>query len=138
MQVEISEVITHPLYGKEWPVDFDLALLKTKQNIDFAKFPNIRPICLPENNDNDYNQQKAVVTGWGKMEFNGEEYSDVLRKAELRVITNTECSTEPHKYQAASNGSCANPQYYCITQQVLCAQGIGKDACTGDSGNTND
>ena len=133
MQVEISEVKTHPLYGKEWPADFDLALLKTKEKIEFAKFPNIRPICLPENNENDYNQQRAVVTGWGRMEFIGGERSAVLRKAEVSVITNSECASA---YPAARNGSCANPQYYCITRQVLCAQGDGKDACSGDSGTT--
>ena len=133
--MEISEVKRHPHYGKNWAANFDIALLKMKENIEFTKFPNIRPICLPENSENDYNKERAIVTGWGKILTWG-EYSGVLRKVELSVMSNSECSS---KYEPAmlSNGSCPIYNSYCITHQVLCAQGEGADACTGDSGATN-
>ena len=99
VEVSVAEVKRHPDFGKQWFADFDFALLKMKKYINFSKYPHISPICLPENNSNTYDKHKATVTGWGHLEYDSSvlfgQNSDVLRKVELEVISNTECMNEP-------------------------------------------
>ena len=64
VEMSISEIIMHP---KKEPrdFDFDFALLKMKDEIDFIKNKYIRPVCLPRNPSTDYNGWEATLTGWG-------------------------------------------------------------------------
>jgi len=124
IQVNVAEMIRHGQYDAE-TVDYDFALLKLTDKIDFGSHPHIRPICLPApGSNNDYNDYVAVVTGWGVTDDG--TTSDYLREVDVTVVTNTECNTA-----YTSTG-------YSITQQMICAAEAnnlgGKDACGGDSG----
>jgi len=124
IQVNVAEMIRHGQYDAG-TTDYDFALLKLTDKIDFVTHPHIRPICLPApGSNNNYNDYVAVVTGWGVTEDG--TTSDYLREVDVTVMTNSECNTA-----YTSTG-------YSITQQMICAAEAnnlgGKDACGGDSG----
>merc|ERR1712106_643899 len=72
--------------------------------------------------NNDYNDYWATVTGWGTLASGGST-SSKLREVNVKVMNNTECKGS--SYPASW-----------ITSQMMCANvdGGGKDACQGDSG----
>jgi len=126
IQVNVADFTRHKEYdaGKR---EYDIALLKLTDRIDFGSHPHIRPICLPHRySTKDYNDYMAIVTGWGNTINGVYSVSDYLREVDVKVLTNSECSTA-----YASLG-------YRITQQRICAAEAnnlgGKDACQGDSG----
>ena len=64
ISLNISEIIMHPEKKKRHVV-FDFALLKLDKEISFMAHPKIRPVCLPDNNSEDFAGQDATLTGWG-------------------------------------------------------------------------
>ena len=64
ISLNISEIIMHP-DKKKGHIVFDFALLKLDKEINFMAHPKIRPVCLPENNLEDFAGQDATLTGWG-------------------------------------------------------------------------
>ena len=112
----------HPQYnqGTKWNNDF--SLLKMETTVDFAGYPNIRPICLPVDNSNDFNDYTGTVSGWGTLKSGSKKLAKKLLKAEVEVLTNTECVSD-YKYKTSK-----------ITENMLCAFAPGKDSCQGDSG----
>ena len=120
----IISIVNHPQYGKGTSENFDLSLVKLETKIDFTRTPNVRPICLPKNDDNDFAGNTATVSGWGKVHAKGNP-SNVLREVDVKVIGDESCRND-FQYSAVE-----------ITDQMLCAraEGGGKDSCTGDSGN---
>jgi len=116
----IAQIVDHPNYNSR-TLNNDYSLVKLAQPIIFADHPHIRPICLPEDDSEDFNDMLATVTGWGTTSSGG-SLSNELREVEVEVISNSECD---NKYPNED-----------ITQYMLCAgvpQG-GKDSCQGDSG----
>merc|ERR1719347_2286651 len=120
VRMEISEIISHENYDSS-TVDYDFALLRMANKIDWAANPNIRPACLPEYGSGDYDQWMSTVTGWGTTSSGGST-SNVLLEVDVQVISNSEC----------------NAAYGGITHNMLCAADAsgngGSDACQGDSG----
>ena len=119
-EVSISQIVNHPKYNSSTD-DNDFSMLKMSETVDFSKYPHIRPICLPIDKGNNYNNVVATVTGWGTLK-NGGEQPDMLMEVDVKVISNFACQ---NKYL---------DDY--ITSQMLCAyvDGGGKDSCQGDSG----
>merc|ERR1719410_669086 len=103
--------------------DFDFALIKMKTTIDFSAYTHIRPVCLPTNPDNTYENYEATLAGWGTHKYEETEnenellphLSNKLLEVDLSVISNEDCGSK-------------------ITDQMLCTFSPGKDACAGDSG----
>ena len=56
---EIDEIILHSRFD---PYDYDIALLKLRDSIDYND--HVQPICLPDRNDEEPSGFCAV-TGWG-------------------------------------------------------------------------
>ena len=119
----IVKIVDHPSYD-HYTTNYDFSLLQMTGRVNFKLFPHIRPICLPTDDTNDYNDYWATVTGWGTLASGGST-SSKLREVNVKVMTNTECKGS--SYPASW-----------ITSQMLCANvdGGGKDACQGDSGIT--
>jgi len=46
LKISFFRVINHPFYNPR-TTDNDFSLLKLAKKVDFARFPHIRPICLP-------------------------------------------------------------------------------------------
>merc|ERR1719402_145185 len=117
LEVRVSEVIRHPY--------LDAALVKLAEKIDFDKYDNIKPICLP-NGNNQYVDAVATVAGWGLLDFNIKEYSAVLRETNPMV---KECSPEFHHDGLYVEYN--EEHYICgLSDQY----GQVKNACNGDSG----
>ena len=77
-------------------------------------FTDVRPICLPDPGK-DYNNVTALVTGWGKNKFRGNQ-SQIQAS-----VTTSHCKKSDY------------PEHN-ITENMICAQGAGTDACNEDSG----
>ena len=64
----------------------------------------------------------ALVTGWG---LNSSSWSslpsNILQEATVTTMTNSQCRSSSHRHDR-------------ITENMICAQAAGKDACKGDSG----
>jgi len=114
-------LIIHPKYeNKNGIQHFDYALIKLPSRIDWRRYPNIRPICLPS--PQFFNYDAAIVTGWGFTIANIQSFPDKLQEVAVRVISNAECNN-------IYNGI--------ITDNMICAgdqDGQSRDACSGDSG----
>ena len=44
---DILEIIRHPFFGRRTTFDNDFALLRLKTPVDWAKYPRVRPACMP-------------------------------------------------------------------------------------------
>merc|ERR1719312_1253036 len=111
----VAEVIKHPKYRG---LNYDFALVKLSSPVDFSKHPHIRPICLPENESENYDDFSAIVTGWGTTSEGGYTSSELM-EVKLQVMSNKDCKA------AYGRG---------ITKQMICAAAENKDSCQGDSG----
>ena len=109
----------------EGPVIHDFAIAELDTAVSFTQF--IKPVRLPSKNSN-YVGRTAMVSGWGLMKHRGKVYPDVLRTVNVTVAEPKMCDAAwwstwgrrhkiPYDYDA-----------------MLCAKGLKKDACRGDSG----
>ncbi|XP_017472795.1 PREDICTED: trypsin-1-like [Rhagoletis zephyria] len=115
---KVTQTIMHPQYDQNKIIN-DIALLKLDTPIAFSA--TIRPVCLPDINQN-FDNKDAIVAGWGLVQQGGVT-SNYLQEATVPIITNQECRQT--RYQNK------------ITDVMLCAGFVktgGKDACQGDSG----
>ena len=62
----------------------------------------------------------ALVTGWGR-NSSSEPPSNILQEATVTTMTNSQCRSSSHRHDK-------------ITENMICAQAAGRDACKGDSG----
>ena len=77
------------------------------------------PICLPDPAQ-DYDNVKALVTGWGRLSGKSVRKPDILQEAKVTTMTNQQCRG---KYGHSR-----------ITDYMICAGDVGRDSCQGDSG----
>jgi len=114
-------LIVHPQYEQKNGIEnHDYALIKLPSKIDWNRYSNIRPICLPTTEF--FNFEAAIATGWGFTVANIQSFPDKLQEVTVRVISNAECNS-------IYNGI--------ITDYMICAgdqDGQSRDACSGDSG----
>ena len=83
-------------------------------------FAAVRPICLPDSAQ-DYDNVSALVTGWGRTNSSGSQ-SNILQEATVTTLSNnSQCRRSNHRHDR-------------ITENMICAQAAGRDACRGDSG----
>lgn len=100
----------HPEYNKYADMDKDVAILNLCKPLMFEEA--VGPICLPDPAQ-DYENVRALVTGSGRLTSN-----EVL--IEVTTMTNQQCRG---KFTHRS-----------ITDNMICATGIGRDSCQGDGG----
>lgn len=69
-EYDVERQLTHPAYTfAEVNMKHDIALLKTKDNVQFNKY--VKPICLPfsrEIQELPIDNQAFTTTGWGETE----------------------------------------------------------------------
>jgi secreted trypsin-like serine protease len=123
IRTNVVQIVNHPKYDQGTHNNYDLSLVKLETKIDFTRTPNVRPVCLPKDDHNDFVGYKATVSGWGTKEAGGAK-SNVLLEVDVDVIDSDSC-WQDFGYREAE-----------ITEQMLCAhvEGGGKDSCQGDSG----
>uniref|UniRef100_A0A023G588 Putative trypsin n=1 Tax=Amblyomma triste TaxID=251400 RepID=A0A023G588_AMBTT len=116
----VSEIIKHPYYSED-TVDYDIALIRLDEPMDFFFDDYLSPICMPKPSD-DFTGQTCVITGWGYPRMDGST-TDVLQKTNLYVWKQEDCRKA---YEDVNN----------VTDRMLCAgydEG-GRGPCKGDSG----
>ncbi|KZC05938.1 Serine protease snake, partial [Dufourea novaeangliae] len=122
----IKNTIRHPNYNSAAMYN-DIALVRLNKPVEITNY--IRPACLYD--EFDTIPQTATVTGWGTTDYDDEEGSNLLQKAELDIIDNLKCSTI-YLYQKITKLP------YGIIPRMICAGdergGWKKDTCQGDSG----
>jgi len=110
-----------PTVHPEWDsfsLSNDLAILELDTEIDWAEFgDNAAPNCLATSGD--FSGQTALVSGWGRPSDNAGGISDVLRKVEAPVMSQSECE---------SYWGNLNEGIVCINTEG------GHSSCNGDSG----
>jgi len=112
----VQEIRRHPhfVYGGNY--NNDLALLKLVDNVNFAEYEHIRPICLPYL-PRTYEGQIATVAGWGATPLSARP--DIRLKTNVRVLSNDQCRSH-HSINITD-----------ITDQMICTT---PSVCSGDSG----
>ena len=110
-----------PTVHPEWDsfsLSNDLAILELETEIDWAEFgDNAAPNCLATSGD--FSGQTALVSGWGRPSDNSGGISDVLRKVEAPVMSQSECES----------------YWGNLNEGVVCIDTTGgKSSCNGDSG----
>ena len=118
----VDEIIVHRGFDIKL-FDADIALVKVSKPIQFTDY--IRPICLPQKKLSKEMLsvgRQGVVSGWGKLTSNDDEYPRYLKKVDLPVQAQT---------------TCKRSTTYTVTPNMFCAgytrAGMG-DSCEGDSG----
>ena len=96
LKIKINQVLRHPEY-KFRPLHDDIGLLRLETPVDFARFPHIRPACLPTDLSQDYLGRTAIIAGWGQTKKYEGPLSKVLKEAEVLVVP----SKNPKKIQIA-------------------------------------
>merc|ERR1712215_126933 len=122
LEFKISRINVHPNYKRK-TANFGFALLKLKKIVNFARYPHIRPICLPSNDENTYQGRIATATGWGWTSNNG-QISEKLQEVDLNVLSNEDC-VDNYKWSSSH-----------FSDQMMCANVPAGDkaTCRGDSG----
>ncbi|XP_076385453.1 chymotrypsin-like protease CTRL-1 isoform X2 [Megachile rotundata] len=115
----ISGIIQHPNYT--FPIVYhDITLLKLKYPTDCWTTFRVCDVRYPPKNS-----LEAIVVGWGQTTENNSVPSHRLLEARLPLVPNDICSEFIHKSEGLPNG---------ITNEQLCAGGMGRGTCKGDSG----
>ncbi|CAL7938189.1 unnamed protein product [Xylocopa violacea] len=123
LTLRIIERIRHPSY-KSLSKYHDIALLKLERKVEFNKF--IRPCCLATILP--YTQRTAIAIGWGQTGW-GEDTSVDLLKVALNLVPKGDCNRTfagRLKDDKLKDGI--------VEDWQICAGGLGKDTCPGDSG----
>ncbi|XP_075046656.1 suppressor of tumorigenicity 14 protein [Mixophyes fleayi] len=102
----------------DFTYDNDIAMLELESPVSYTDL--IQPICIPEKTHIFPVGKSIWVTGWGALAEGGTG-AQVLQKAEIRVINQTECNKLLEDQ---------------LTVRMICAGYVsgGIDACQGDSG----
>jgi trypsin len=121
--IGMKEEVPHPQYdAANTDLDFMLVFLQGEATLN-------RDVGLVKLNDNasvPRVRDDVTVMGWGDTDItSASQLSDVLIKAEVSVISNTECG-------ASSDGRDSYKGQ--ITKNMLCAKADQRDSCQGDSG----
>ena len=87
LKIKVNQVLKHPEYHHNHTthqVYHDIALLRLETPVDFARFPNIRPACLPTDLSQDYLGRTAIIAGWGAQ--NQKHESDGSKAARMHFV----------------------------------------------------
>eukprot|EP00095_Tigriopus_kingsejongensis_P002797 snap_masked-scaffold157_size297442-processed-gene-1.8 protein:Tk02797 transcript:snap_masked-scaffold157_size297442-processed-gene-1.8-mRNA-1 annotation:"coagulation factor xi" len=120
---DVDRFIRHPKAGRAAQFDFDFALVKLSQAVNFDRFHGIRPACLPnlEGSKDDLVGRVGYASGWGLVDPKRlKAQARLLQRVAVNIISMSDCRK---KYKS-------NP----VTDNMMCAETPGGDACFGDSG----
>ena len=94
-EFEIKNFETHPKY-KPPQAYFDIAIIELDISVNFFKFINIHPICLPKQSEkiDNWKELQATVTGYGSKPS---IKSSIIHYASLEIITQKECNKKHYE-----------------------------------------
>ena len=121
----ISKAVIHPKFQEKAPFDYDFALLKLSQPIDFHQSHLIRPVCLPEQNLDVKHLigRTGTASGWGVVDpKDPSKQANKLQTIDVKVMNMTKCQYSYPTFPSL------------VTPSMLCASEDSADSCYGDSG----
>jgi len=123
--IKAEQIFIHPGFVKRNLAN-DFAIIVTEDY--YVLNDHIDTICLPEPNDQHFNEQNCVATGWGKDEFGREgKYEVIMKQVEMNMVDHGQCE---NILQGTRLG-----QFFKLHKSFTCAGGEkDEDACTGDGG----
>lgn len=113
-----KKVIVHPKYNLR-TMEYDFALIQIAEESTFEPISlNTKKIEIPDSDDE---QIMMTVAGWGILDENSYEISNILQKVTVPLVSHEVCNIA---YEDV------------ITENMICAgyMGGGKDSCQSDSG----
>ena len=124
---EINTVIGHPNYRGGSRVKFDLALIFTKEPIQFND--RTKPICLPNqayNSTDKYANQNAKIAGFGIFDCTSIP-SDDLRAADFKILSKDKCISQSlcrprrraHQHFFCAGNSVSFVFNYCLNHKPM-------------------
>lgn len=124
--IAIEKRIRHPDYKR--PSEYhDIAILSLAQDAVYDAY--VRPACLPVDWPDVGENNKAVATGWGLVDWADDQGSDNLLKVTLSLVPHDTCNAS--FFDGSSSVELA---LGIVNEWQICAGEIGKDTCQGDSG----
>ncbi|KAM8716516.1 hypothetical protein ACLKA7_003398 [Drosophila subpalustris] len=118
----VRQMILHDRLTRNYR-EYNIALLVL--NMRFSSNPHIAPICLPSPSDS-FDSSACIVTGWGKRRENSSDYSQVLKKVTVPILSRDTCDAQIGKHLKSS---------FVLDPTSICAGGEkGVDSCLGDGG----
>lgn len=121
IRADVFDIVAHPQYDHD-TINYDFAVIKLSEPVDFALHPHIRPVCLPVDDSKTYTGELATISGWGRLTFGGSQ-PDQLQEITVEVVSNDLCRQRL---------SIAN---FLVTDQMICVNDdTNKTICEGDSG----
>ena len=120
----IEKVTIHRRFEEKAPFDFDFALIKLSDSVDFAHQNLIRPACLPSSLDDPNLEGKiGTASGWGVVNPNNpSKQANQLQKVNVKIMNDRHCQYKYPTYPSI------------ITPSMFCASADSSDSCYGDSG----
>ncbi|XP_032452067.1 chymotrypsin-2-like [Nasonia vitripennis] len=98
---------------------YDIALIRLRYDIQFSTI--VRPIKLPTNNLNKYENDLAILSGWGKVSPN--KFAETLQYIQIRIVRQQICA---YYWQ---------DQFNPVHESQICTSvDEQKSVCNGDSG----
>ena len=87
--MEVVRIINHPEYDSGNTVN-DIAILEIETPDNFlSSYPNIKPVCLPEDQDQ-FGGQLGVVSGWGTV-GSGLASTAALHQVSVTIFPDSGC-----------------------------------------------
>nr|XP_034828510.1 plasminogen-like [Maniola hyperantus] len=112
--------VKHPNFTSNAVRDInDIAVLTLEKTLKFSD--KVRPICLPSK-DMDFRNLALTVAGWGKTRQGALTSSRYLLETKVKIVPSAVCSKS------------AIYRTNLVSDSMMCAYSLGKDACQGDSG----
>lgn len=111
--------VIHPNYKLSTNFDYDFMLIYLSERTNYTSF-----ITLDDGSVNLTKGFDVTAMGWGVIDTESKEISDVLMEVELDIVSNKDCEAAYEKSDVVDS----------ITDDMLCASREGKDSCQGDSG----
>uniref|UniRef100_A0A8C5Z2B9 Peptidase S1 domain-containing protein n=1 Tax=Marmota marmota marmota TaxID=9994 RepID=A0A8C5Z2B9_MARMA len=126
--IPVKDIVLHQYYNVRLLTN-DIAIALLDVPVNYSSY--IQPICLPERPFTVNAETLCWVTGWGRMEMNGDLASSlflsVLKLAEQKILSQKICNEKYQRYFRTS--------VTMVRQGMICGYyDVQRSPCWGDSG----
>uniref|UniRef100_A0A8C9P803 Peptidase S1 domain-containing protein n=1 Tax=Spermophilus dauricus TaxID=99837 RepID=A0A8C9P803_SPEDA len=125
--IPVKDIVLHQYYNVRLLTN-DIAIALLDVPVNYSSY--IQPICLPERPFTVNAETLCWVTGWGRMEMNGEPFTrmqSLLREAEQKILSQKICNEKYQRYFRTS--------VTMVRQGMICGYyDVQRSPCWGDSG----
>lgn len=100
--VPVQQIHTHPSYNAE-TMNFDVSLLKVRENTFHRPDLYVKPIKLPGLSEKIPNNSVATVSGWGHQSSSDHNLSYQLKYTQVFTVDQVECNNSLRIHGGVSN-----------------------------------